>query len=156
MSVLLEEYFLCVIRVGFFVAVALSLAHPKLKSVTNFGAGIVMICVIMLPLVDIIKDFSLNGGLDGIFDGIDYEAEDSAIELAFELGVAEYVAKTYGTDRECVGVNADDFDIGTLTAERIYVTLRGEAMLLDYKKIEEELAAEFTAGGECEVSVSFG
>ena len=40
-----------------------------------------------------------------------------------------------------------------LRAERIYVTLSGRAVFLDYKKIEDEVRSEFTNGGECEVSL---
>lgn len=115
-----------------------------------------MISAILLPLVDIITDYDVNYVLDSIAGGVDYELSDSAIELAFEDGLAEYVAKEYGVDRESVMISADGFDISTLTAKRIYVTLSGKGLLLDYKRIEADLSAQFTQGGECEVSFELG
>ena len=38
----------------------------KITSITNFGAGVLVICAIMLPIVDIIKDNGL------ILDADDY------------------------------------------------------------------------------------
>ena len=71
---------------------------------------------------------------------MDYDgATDSSIELAFENGIAEYIAEEYAVDTSAVLVNVDGFDMASLRAERIYVTLSGEAILLDYKKIEKEL-----------------
>lgn len=153
---MLKEYFVGAMSVTVFIVILLGVSHPKLKSVTSLGVGVLVICAILLPLVDIIKDIDIDKTLDGIFDGVDYTATDSAIELAFEDAVASYIAQKYGVTAECVKVRADGFDIGTLTAQRIYVTLSGEAILCDYKKIEEEIAVQFTAGGECEASVDFG
>ena len=115
-----------------------------------------MICAVLLPLVDIIRDFDIEKSIDSIFDGIDYDAPDSAIELAFEEGVAEYISAEYGVAASNVEVHADGFDIATLKAVRIYVTLSGKAIVLDYKRIEKEVKAQFTLDGECEVSLSLG
>ena len=110
----------------------------------------------MLPLVDLLGSFDIDKTLNGIFDGFNYEASDSAIELAFEDAIREKIADDYGVSKECVLVRADGFDIGSLSAERIFVTLSGEAVFLDYKRIEEEVCSNFTRGGECEVSVNIG
>ena len=153
---MLREYFSEIIILMTFAAILLGIAHPKLKGATSYGIGFLIICVILLPLVDIIRDFDVNSLFDDAFGDIDYDATDSAIELAFEDGVAEYVAGEYGVLRECVSVNADGFDVSSLTAKRIYVTLSGSAALLDYKRIESDLEKEFTKGGECEVSLKIG
>ena len=153
---MLRDYFIGVLGVALIVSVLLSVLHPRLAAVTRFGAGVLMISVVLLPLVDIIGDLDIDSALNGLLTNIDYDATDSAIELAFEDGVAEYVSKSYGVDKACVIVNADGFDISTLTAERIYVTLSGKGLLLDYKRIEAEVADEFTHGGECEVSFGVG
>lgn len=153
---MLREYFIGVISVATVITLALGIAHPKLKSATVFGSGALMICSILLPLVDIIRDFDIEKSIDGIFDGVDYDATDSAIELAFEEGVAEYISTEYGVSVSNVEVHADGFDIAILKAARIYVTLSGDAIVLDYKRIEEEVKAQFTLGGECEVSLSLG
>ena len=153
---MLREYFLALVYISVFVSVALSLAHPSFRSVTSLGAGALLICATLLPLVDIIGDFEAGDPLSGVMDSIDSEATDSAIELAFEQAVAEHIADSYGVSADCIRVRADGFDIGSLSAERIYVTLSGEALLIDFIRLEEEVGATFASGGECEVSVSLG
>ena len=154
---MLSGYFSATLTTCIFIAVLLALAHPRLKSVSVFGAGILLVCVIMLPLVDIISDFDINDSLEGLINDMQYEGmSDDAIEIAFERGIAKYVADEYGVSPDNVAVYVDGFDMGALTAERIYVTLSGRAALLDYKSIEERLADEFTRGGECEVTLRIG
>ena len=154
---MLSGYFSAALTVSVFIAVALSLAHPRLKSVSVFGAGILTVCAIILPLVDIIVDFDVNNSLDGLINDMQYgDMSDSAIELAFEDGIAEYIADEYGVSRDNVAVFVDGFDMGSLTAERIYVTLSGRAALIDCKSVEKRLCDEFTRGGECEVTLKLG
>ena len=153
---MLKEYFIGVITLTLFVAVAFGVSHPRLRNAVSFGGGVLLVCGILLPIVDILQNFDVDKSLDDIFDGIDFDATDSAIELAFENGVAEHIANSYGIPCECVSVRADGFDIASLTAERIYVTLSGKGTLLDYKRIEKEVGAEFAPRGYCEVYISFG
>ena len=154
---MLREYFIGVLSFGVFVAVALGVSHPRLKSSVTFGAGILIISAIMIPIVDIIRDIDVENSLDRILGEYEYDGmTDDAIELTFEDGVAEYIAGVHGLRRKDVTVNADGFHIQTMRADRIYVTLSGGAVTADYKRIEREIAEEFTSGGECEVSISVG
>ena len=154
---MLNSYFSVIMTLCLFLAVAQSVAHPRFATVTNLGAGVLVICAIMLPLVDIIRDFDVNDFYDKLLEDIEYtDATDSSIELAFEEGIADYVSQEWGVDKEDVSVRADGFDMESLTAERIYVTLSRKGLLLDYKRIEEKLALEFTRGGDCEVSLDLG
>ena len=153
---MLKEYFIGVITLTLFVAVAFGVSHPRLRNAVSFGGGVLLVCGILLPIVDILQNFDVDKSLDDIFDGIDFDATDSAIELAFENGVAEHIANSYGIPCECVSVRADGFDIASLTAERIYVTLSGKGTLLGYKRVEKDVGAEFAPRGYCEVYISFG
>ena len=153
---MLKGYFEGILTLAAFIALALGVSHPKLRRATEFGAGVLISCAILLPLVDIIKEFNVNFDINSYVENIESEVTDDMIELAFEEGIAEYLATEYGVDRSLILVMADGFDMGKLKAERIYVTLEGEAALLDYKKIEEKVAREFTDGGECEVSLRIG
>ena len=154
---MLREYFIGVFSLGIFIAVALGVSHLKLKGSVTFGAGILLISAILLPLVDIIKDNSIDNMLNNMMHEIEYEGKtDDVIELAFEEGVAEYIAEKYSVSGECVSVNADGFSLEKLKAQRIYVNLSIKAATVDYKRIEREIAEEFTLGGECEVSICIG
>jgi hypothetical protein len=153
---LLREYFIGIIGLCVFFSLVVGASHPRAALSVRFGAGILAICAFLLPLVDIIANLDIDKTLDGIFDDVDYNATDSAIELAFEDGIAQYLAHEHGVERECISVRVDGFDISSLCAERIYVTLSGRAALLDYKSIEAELVERFTHSGECEVSIGLG
>ncbi|MBR2971653.1 MAG: hypothetical protein IKC61_01845 [Clostridia bacterium] len=150
---MLREYFSEIIIIMTFAAILLGIAHPKLKGATSYSIGVLMICVILLPLVDIIRDFDTKSMFDSINMDLEYDITDDMIEASFEEGISEYIAQKYGVDKSCVSVMADGFDMERLRAERIYVTLSGRAVFLDYKKIEDEVRSEFTNGGECEVSL---
>ena len=150
---MLREYFSEIIILMTFAAILLGIAHPKLKGATSYSIGVLMICVILLPLVDIIRDFDTKSMFDSINMDLEYDITDDMIEASFEEGISEYIAQKYGVDKSCVSVMADGFDMERLRAERIYVTLSGKAVFLDYKKIEDEVRSEFTNGGECEVSL---
>ena len=82
---MLEEYFVGVLTLGVFIAVALGVSHLKLKTSVTFGAGVVLISAILLPMVDIIKGYNIDDALDNVLGKIEYEDKtDDAIELAFE------------------------------------------------------------------------
>lgn len=151
---MLEENFIYLLSMCASVSVALSISHKRTRSAVMFGVGILIIAAVLTPLVDIFSAFSVSDYLDEIYEYMDYEEKnDSAIELAFEDGIAKFVSDKYGVPYECVSVFADDFDLESLKAGRIYVTLSGKAIYLDYKSIESELCEKFTHGGECEVSL---
>ena len=154
---MLKVYFRDVMYLSAFIVLAVGISHPRLKRSTSFGAGVLLICVIMLPLVDIISEFDIDSALDGIIGDMDVDGmTDDALELAFEDGIEQYISEKYKVDKSCVIVFADGFDIESIRADRIYVSLSGRASFLDYKKIEEDIALNFTKEGECEVSLKIG
>ena len=153
---MLREYFTGVMLLVTLISVALVVVHPRQKSATVFAAGVILICAVMLPIVDIIKGYGGNFNIDEYLNLTeDYQSADM-VEAAFEEGIRLYIADEYRVDAGDVTVRVDGFDLSSLRAERIYVTLSGKAALLDYKSIEEELIREFTQDGECEVSVRIG
>lgn len=154
---MLKEYFIGLLWLVAFISLALGVVHPKLKSATGFCAGILLICSIMLPIVDIFKDFDSDYYINELIEDVEYNAyTDDMVELAFESGISKYVADKYGVEENDVYVMADGFDIESMTATRIYVTLSARAALIDYKKVEEDIKNNFTNGGECEVSLKIG
>ena len=153
---MLKTYCTDVLGVATFLAIGSAVAHQRFKTVTGFGVGIVMICVIFLPLVDIFADFDIYKEMESLIGDVEYDVTDSAVEMAFEEGIREYVASEYSVCAECVGVTADGFDLEIMRAERIYVTLSGKGIYLDYKRIETDVSEKFTKGGECEVSLKLG
>lgn len=153
---MLREYFYGIMTLSVFMAIALGVAHPKMKTYVSFGSGILIICAILLPLVDIIKGYNIKFEIDNLMDDLSSESMYDAMEVAFEEGIGRYISEKYGVSESSVSVMTDGFDLETVRAERIYVTLCDKAAFLDYKRIEEEIAREFTNGGECEVTVKLG
>lgn len=154
---MLKEYFIALVSISVFLSVALSVSHSKLKGVTVFSIGVLLISAVLLPLVDIVQSLSAEYDIDSILGELEYDGvSDDSIEEAFECGIAEYIAVSYGVESGSVTVQVDGFDMGMLKAQRIYVTLRDDALRLDYKRIEEEIRREFTSGGECEVMLKIG
>ncbi len=154
---MLNEYIKAVIKLSVFASVLLLIGHKRTKKTAVFATGMILLVAIMLPLINIfnnidgINDFNFD--LDNIVSG---DVSDAVIEQSFEKGIGKYIADEYGVDEECVLVLADGFDISVMRAERIYITLSGMAVFLDYKRIEADVRAEFTNGGKCEVRLDVG
>lgn len=153
---MVKEYFSGVMILAIFVALSLGVAHPRLRSAVSLGAGVVLICAILLPLIDIIKGYEVNFDMDEYMNSIGADSNYDVIETAFEDGVRQYIVEKYGVPGDSVTVTCDGFRLERVRAERIYVTLRGEGVTLDCKRLEEQIAREFTDGGECEVMIRFG
>lgn len=153
---MLKEYFSEVMIFAGLAALALGVAHPRLRSATSLGAGVLLICAILLPLVDIIKGYEVNFDMDEYINSANGNVNYNAVEEAFEDGIRRYIAESFGISQDSVTVEVDGFDLERIRAERIYVTLSGEGATLDYKKIEEMIEREFTDKGECEVSIRLG
>ena len=111
---MLREYFIGAVYLAVFVALLLGISHPSLKSIAALGAGVLIICAILLPLVDIFATFNADDVLDGMLNDMNYDATDSAIELAFESGISEYLMDLYELDDGCVSVRVDGFDIPSI------------------------------------------
>lgn len=153
---MLKAYFGDVMYLSVFIALAVGISHPRLKRSISFGAGVLIICVILLPLVDIIKDIDIKIDAEDYLENIETNLSDDALEMAFEEGIREYISGEYKVDKDLITVMADDFDLECMRAERIYITLVGRAAMLDYKMIESVVEKEFTKEGECEVSLRLG
>ena len=153
---MLKVYFTDVMYLSIFIALAVGISHPRLRKSTSFGAGVLFICIILLPLVDIIRDIDVKINTEDYLENIDTGFTDDALETAFEEGIREYISSGYHVDKELVTVMADGFDLEYMRAERIYVTLCGKAATLDYKRIESVIEKEFTNEGKCEVSLRLG
>ena len=153
---MLNEYAITVLKLSLFVGVALNLAHPKQEKVIRLSLGIILLSAVTLPFVDIIADNGLNLDLILPDEGIDVEVSDDAIEEAFEDGIREYICSSYGLSSSDVKVMADGFDLSSMTASRLYVTLSGKGAYVDYRALADHLAEEFTRGGECRIELDIG
>ena len=145
-----EKYATESLKLLVFIAIALNFTHPKQSKVAGMSVGMVLLCAIMLPFVDIIDktDWKIsNFTKPEIGETENFEV----MEKVFEDAVATYISEFYGIDRSDVKVMADGFDIELMRAERIYVTLSGKALTLDYRSLETKIESEFTDEGRCEV-----
>lgn len=151
---MLREYAIAILKVASVASVAVALSHSRMKKSVSVAVGLVLISVIMLPIVDIIRNKTMfEISLD---DFENLEIRDETIERAFEAGIEKYIASEWGVGEECVDVRADELDLSKMRARRIYVTLRGRGIYLDYQSIEDDVERNFTDGGECEVELDVG
>ena len=154
---MLEGYILGTLKIFTFVAIALNLVHPRQGKATRLVLGIVLISVIMLPIVNIIgksDEFVMN---DSFWNSLgDNKVDDATVEEFFERGIEEYIASECGVAKENVRVRADGFDIASLKATRIYVSISSGGAFVDYRALEDKLEREFTNGGDCRIELLVG
>lgn len=148
---MVSEYAISVVRFLVLAGMLISLSHIKTKQSVSFAIGVLIVSAIMLPLVDILRSN------EPIFPEVDVsgnvEINDASIEVAYVDGIEKYVADRLGVPLTDVEVRIDGFDISTMLAERIYVTLSGDAIYCDYRALREEIGREFTKEGRCEVRI---
>ena len=156
MEALLREYAVIALKLSLFISIALNLAHPKQEKAMRISLGVILLSVIMLPLVDIIVNNELELKLPEFSGEINTEMSDDMIETAFEDGIREYICTSYDLPDTDVRVMADGFDLSSMTAKRLYVTLNGEGIYIDYRSLSDRLAKEFTRGGECRIELDIG
>ena len=151
-----KEYFLSAASVLVFVSFVSVISHTKAKKITRSALGIIVICVIMLPFIDILGDNALFDFDFSYISDENIELNDEEIEAAFETGIERFVAEKYSKDPADIHVSVDEFDISTMRAQRIYVTLRGGARDIDYRRLEDIIRDNFTNEGRCEVELDVG
>lgn len=154
---MLEGYILGTLKIFSFAAIALNLVHPRQGKATRFVIGVVLISAIMLPIVDIVDEndrFLIN---DSFWESLgDNEVDDATVKEFFERGIEEYIANECGVAKESVRVSADGFDIASLKAARIYVSISSGGAFVDYRALEDKLEKEFTNGGDCRIELLVG
>ena len=153
---LLKEYAIIVLKLSLFISIALNLSHPKQERVMRISLGIILLSVIMLPFVDIIVDNGFKLKLPEVSGDVNTEMSDDVIEVSFEDGIRKYICASYDLADCDVRVMADGFDLSSMTAERLYVTLSGKGVYIDYRGLSDHLAKEFTRGGECRIELNIG
>ncbi len=153
---MLKEYVMSSVSITLFSSIMLSLSHKKNNKTAACCVGIIIISAIMLPFVDVIGGIDISGDFEfGTDSSIDMSGEE-VLKASFEEGISRYVAEHYSTPIESVKVNIDGFDAEYMQADSIYITLDGKGMLLDYRRIEDDVAEQFTNGGRCEVELNVG
>ena len=150
---MLREYVILSVKLILFVGIAVNIAHPRQEKTMRIALGMMMISAIMLPLVDIFDENNFKIDIESSSVDSVYEINDSAIKRAFEEGIERYICSEYSLQQGEVAVMSDGFDISSMTAERIYVTLSGSAIYINYRSLEAEISEEFAGGGVCEVEL---
>lgn len=118
--------------------------------------GIVTLYIIISPLADGLSDFDLDRWLEELRgESVSVAPEyEGVLEESFADGVALAVAEKFSLERENIRVDLRNFDVESMSAERIRVTLSGVAALADYKAVEKYLNSLDL--GECDVEIEIG
>lgn len=153
---MLLEYTVLVLKLSVFIGIAVNLAHVRQARVIRLALGIILLSAIMLPIVDIIDENGVKIDEIKLPSFNDEDVNDETVKGAFEDGIRDYICSEYSLLQTEVRVTCDGFDLSTLSAEKIYVTLSGSGMYVDYRRLEGVIAEEFTRGGACEIEFDIG
>lgn len=120
------------------------------------AVGIVSAFIIISPLVTAVRNIDIDKALD-LLTGGSYEtdADCSAVaEEAFAKGIGQAVADKFSLDKEDIRVKIIDFNMETMSARQIKISLSGTAALADYRGIESYVNS--LEMGECRVEIEIG
>lgn len=152
---MLNKYALNALKFLVFIGIALNVIHPKQIRITRLTLGVIVLSAVMLPFVDIMDK---NKVFDAFTPTVSDEESmgDDMIERLYEDAIKEYVAQLCKIDNADVKVTVDGLDVSSMKAKRIYVSLSGKGITVDYRNLETRLANEFTNGGDCKVELDIG
>ena len=140
------EYLLSVIALAVVLDLVEMLCADKFKGITKSAISVILIMAICSPLPTLFDRF--RGEVD--FSQISGEGEDIRL-MAFEEGIAVYVADEFDLSVDEISVEAVGFDAGEMRAEKILITLFGRSATANYKMIEK--AVDRLELGEAEVKI---
>ena len=152
----MKEYIFGCIAVGFITAIAMHLSHSAYKSTTRIATGLMLLLFVLTPVSALIRglaDLKLPSAPSPELPGEDEYTE--VAEDAFCLGIGEAIAERYSVTASDITVLCDGFNFETVSAERIYITLRGEARVLDYRAVKDYIENNINVG-ECDVRIDVG
>lgn len=135
----MSGHFALVFAVAFAAAVASFVSYDGGKSVTMRGAiSIVLLLSVSQPIMAFAKELSeLRAPTFSGFDGEEVGEYEEVAKDAFSEGVCKLIAEEYSLSEKNISVKAEGFDVKSMTAEKIYVTLYGKAAFLDPRAVEK-------------------
>ena len=133
------------------VAVGVLLAESGYEKCANAAMGIILLYAILSPIPALLGDIAY------LKDSSTLPEYDDAFTDAIEGGAAEgirlAVCEEFGLDPGNVEVDAVKMQGDSISFERISITLKGAAVISDYRKIREFV--EDMALGRCEVRLDY-
>ena len=122
------------------LAVALDLLEvlsaEKYKAITRGAVSVILTVAIITPIPSLVEEIKREPDFSYVEKN---EGEDICL-ASFEEGIARYIAAEFNLSRECISVEAVGFDVQTMRAERILITLSGSAAMANYKRIEKTVS----------------
>lgn len=126
-----------------------SVTAPAYKKSVNAALALILSARLLLPLSSLDLGISSTPpSLDDLTQGGEYSEN---VKEAFEYGIRNYLSGELSLDEDCIEVETVGFDVGTMRAERILVTLSKKGALANTKKVKALL--EEAGLGEAEVKI---
>lgn len=130
----------------------LHISPERYKKTVSSALCLILMTGLLSPMSSLIREIESIEPPE--FDETEGEgAYTEVARSAFEDGVRSLLSSEFSVDPELIEVEAVGFDFSAMTAERLIVTLKGRATLLDTKKVKARLEGESL--GAVEVKLEF-
>ena len=137
------------------IAAALTEGVPKsLEASVRCAVGVGLIVFAALPLGNMVKTAVSSPLPDLSIPEVDTDGFHEASKDAYLEGVKLHLSEKYSCPTSDFGITADGFDEKTLSAKTLHVTLRGEAVYLDYRALSEYVESSLKVV-TCDVQIEF-
>ncbi len=135
----MSEQFALVFAVAFAAAVASFLSYDGGKSVVlRAGISIVLLVAVAQPVMAFAEELSeLRAPTFSDFDAEQVGEYEEVAKDAFAEGVCRLIAEEYSLSEKNLSVKIEGFEIKSMTAKKIYVTLYGKAAFIDPRAVEK-------------------
>ena len=152
----ISGYMLLALGLSASLGLVSALSHPALSRETEMAVGVLCLFAMSFPVIAFISGPPTlpalpEGGYTDVSGGISEIGERAWLE-----GIEGYLSGKYSVSPEDITVLAEGFDLYTMRARYVRVSLSGAGMLANLHAMRDDILSSFVAeGGSCEVVINF-
>ena len=152
----MENGFVYILVILFAVALCSFVAYDSEKArASRTALGVILLAALSGLLADVALELKDITSLDALeYEDVEWaEFAEQSMSGALERGVRLAVAEKFSFSEDDIRVECRGFNLETVSAERISITLYGGAAISDIRAVREYVEGEGL--GDCEVKVVF-
>lgn len=117
----------------------------KNEKIISFSSSILLFFILLTPLESFrenLKDFSISDYLDTLRVEYSQEEWNGEIENGYKEGVLRLIRDKFGISETDIEIAVFGFDLDNITATRVTIRLKNNAVYADYRAVGEFLNSQ--------------
>ena len=145
----MREYLMLALSLAVISSLVGLACHSSLSPTARVAVAIVTLAAMLSPFLEALNSF--GEGLPELAPSVP-PPSGGYIEVsqeAFSDGIAQAIEERFSIKSGEVEVECIGFSFSTMRAQTVRLSLKGSALLVDYRELSSYVAQSFTDGGRC-------